>query len=204
MKKIFAILVLLIAAKEKNYAQPFSSTLNKFMIGYEVAVPSGDFLSKTSWAGGRIEYRHMVQPNVSIGMGMSWNSFDEYVPKTTYQKPDGSGAVTTDLVKEIYTLPLTLSAHYYWIKSKGIIPYAGLGLGAQYSDQTLYFNIFAVEDNNWGFVARPEIGIVYPLSDATGLYLSAAYNYATNKNEAVDINNVSQFAFTIGFIFSSR
>ncbi len=203
MKKILAILVLVMVAGQKNYAQ-LSHLPDKFLIGYEVAFPGGDFLTKTSWVGGRIEYRRMINNNLSVGFGGSWNSFEQYVPKTTYQKPDGTGAVTTDLVKEIYTVPLTLSAHYYWDRKNPLVPYAGLGLGAQYSDQTLYYNIFASDDNNWGFVVRPEIGAIYSFSDEAGLFLSAAYNYATNKNDAVDINSLHHIAVTIGFIFSSR
>lgn len=203
MKKLFAIVAFLIATKEKSNAQLYHLP-DKFLIGYEAAFPGGDFLTKASWVGGRIEYRRMINPNVSVGLGGSWNSFEQYVPKTTYQKPGGTGAVTTDLVKEIYTVPLTLSGHYYWDKKRPLVPYIGLGLGAQYSDQTLYYNIFATDDNNWGFVMRPEIGAIYSFNEEAGLFLSAAYNYGTNKNDAVDINSLHHVAVTIGFIFSSR
>ncbi|HEY6976643.1 MAG TPA: OmpW family outer membrane protein [Chitinophagaceae bacterium] len=204
MKKLLLITILCIALLSKNNAQSFSSLPDKFFIGYEPAFPTGDFLSEPSWAGGRVEYRRMIKPNFSVGIAGSWNSFDEYVPRTTYQKPDGSGAVTTDLVKEIYTVPLTLSGHYYFKSGKKILPYAGLGLGTEYSDQTLYFNIFSTDDNNWGFVVRPEVGLIYPFSSSTALYLSGAYNYATNKNDAFNIDHLAHFAVSIGFVFSSR
>jgi outer membrane protein W len=146
----------------------------------------------------------MVNHNISVGIGASWNSFDDYVPRTTYQKPDGTGAVTTDLVKDVYTVPITLSAHYYFDAGKKLLPYVGLGLGTEYADQNLYFNIFGAEQNNWGFVARPEIGLIYPFNTHGGLFLNAAYNYATNKNDIYNTNSLAQFAISLGFVFGSR
>jgi outer membrane protein W len=203
MKKLFIPFIFCLMISTKNNAQSFAATRDKFLIGYEVAVPTNDLVSGTSWAGGRFEYRRMVKSNVSVGIGLSWNSFDDYVPRTTYQKPDGTGALTTDLVKDIYTVPITLEAHYYFKAGKNLQPYIGLGLGTEYTDQNLYFNIYGLEENNWGFVARPQVGIIMPFSKTTGLYLSAAYNYATNKNEAYNTNSLSQFAVSLGFIFST-
>lgn len=203
MKKLLFLLFFINAFNEVN-AQPGIGKADKFFLGYEAAFPGGDFISKPSWVGGRAEYRHMIKPNISFGIGMSWNSFEDYVPRTTYQKPDGTGAVTTDLVKDIYTVPITASLHYYFNGGKQITPYVGLGLGTQYSDQNLYFNIFSIGENNWGFVARPEIGLLHPVNDAIGLYLSAAYNYATNKNETLGIDNIPHFAIGIGFVFNAR
>lgn len=204
MKKILFICLAFIAFSTKNKAQSLSFMQDKFFLGWEVAVPSNDLIKKTSWSGGRFEYRRMVKPNISVGIGGSWNSFSEYVPRTTYQKEDGTGAVTTDLVKDIYTVPVTASMHYYFKGSTHVKPYIGVGLGAQYADQTLYFNIFSVEENNWGFVARPEAGAIVPFNTYWGLYVSAAYNYASNKNEIYDTKSLSQFAFGLGLVFSSR
>ena len=200
MKKIFIILFI-IAIPYLIHAQTFAGAKNKFFIGYEVAVPSGEFIKETSWAGGNIGFRHMINPNFSIGLAGSWNSFSDYVARTTYQKPDSTGAVTSDLIKHIYTVPIVATAHYYFSKSKTIIPYAGIGLGTQYCDQTLYFNIYSISEDNWGFVARPEVGLMYPIKNTTGLYFNAAYNYATNKNDSFNKDSFQHFAFTLGFVF---
>ena len=205
MKKFIIIFIVFAMIHTKNYAQSFYTLQDKFLIGYEVGIPSNDFISKTSWRGGKIEYRRMIKPNISVGISGSWNSFEEYVPKTTYQKPDGSGAITSDIVKSVYNVPLTVNAHYYFKGGKKILPYAGLGLGTMYSDQTIYFNIYGLEDETWGFVARPEVGLIYPFQGShTAIYLSAAYNYASNNSDAMNTDNLSHFAASIGFIFSSR
>ena len=206
MKKLIILFIGLVALHNTGNTQSsFQAAKDKFFVGYEVAAPSGDWISKTSWAGGRIDYRRMVNANVSVGIAGSWNSFEEYVPKTTYQKADGSGAITSDLVKSVYTVPLTLSAHYYFGDGKKkLLPYAGVGLGTQYSEQTIYFNIFSIEDNNWAFVVRPEVGLLYPFNASTALYFSAAYNYATNSSDIFKIDNLQHFAFSIGFAFGGK
>ena len=204
MKKFIIIITIFMIFHTNNYAQSFNDSKDQFFIGYEVAFPTSDFVSETSWAGGRMEYRRMIQHNISVGMGLSWNSFETYVPRTTYQKPDGSGAITSDVVKDLYTVPITLNVHYYFEAGKTILPYAGIGLGTQYSDQTIYFNIYGLEDRNWGFVARPEVGLLYPFSHHSSLYLSAAYNYATNNSDELNIDNLSHFSLSIGFAFGSN
>ena len=201
MKKLLIIIILCVLLNAKNYAQSASTMKDKFLIGWEVAVPSNDLISGTSWSGGRFDYRHMIKPNLSVGVGVSWNSFSDYVSRTTYQKADGTGALTTDLVKDVYTVPITLETHYYF-KGKKLLPYVGIGLGTEYSDQTLYFNIYSIEEDNWGFVARPEVGVIFPFnSGGTGLYLNGAYNYASNKNETFGTNSLSHFAVSLGFTF---
>jgi outer membrane protein len=204
MKKFIIMILIFIMFQTKNYAQSFNRLPDKFLIGYEVGIPSNDFISNTSWRGGRIEYRRMINSNISVGFSGSWNSFEQYVPKTTYQKPDGSGAITADIVKDLYSVPLTVNAHYYFTKSKNVLPYVGLGLGTMYSDQTIYANIYGVEETNWGFAARPEVGLVYPFTAETAVYFSAVYNYASNKNETFNVNSMSHIALSIGFVFSAR
>ena len=202
MKKSIIILFFLVMLYASNYAQSLGP--DKFSIAWEVGIPSNDFMSATSYSGGRIEYQRMIKPNVSVGIAGSWNSFSEYVPKTTYQKPDGSGAITTDIVNEIYSVPLTLTAKYYFLHDKrALTPYVGIGLGAQYSAQAKYFNIYGLEDNNWGFVARPELGLQFSFNRNSSLFLSGVYNYAAVKSDFFKTDNLDHIALAIGFVFSN-
>jgi len=61
------------------------------------------------------------------------------------------------------------SANYYFTYFKGgkkILPYAGLRLGTQFSDQTMYFNIYSIGEDNRGFMARPEIGAIFTINES--------------------------------------
>jgi outer membrane protein W len=202
MKKSAYILILLLGLCK--YSQAQSPGTNLFFVGYEVAIPTNsNYLTKTSWSGARFDYQFMIQPNISVGVGVSYNSFDQYFPKQTYQRPDGTGAVTSDMVRHIYTSPITASIHYYFA-GKMIRPYVGVGLGTEYSEQDAYFNIYAVQAKNWGFVVRPEAGLIGKLARNVSGFLSVAYNYATNSEDDFKINHLSQIPITIGLVFSAR
>jgi outer membrane protein W len=204
MKKFFIIPVLFsIISLTANAQQKLQHKIeDRFYVGYEVGIPSG-FIDKTSWRGGRLEYRHKAKSDLSFGISMAWNSFEQYVPRNTYQKPDGTGALTTDMVKSVYALPITLTAHKYLRAGKRTLPYIGVGVGTQYTDQTVYANIYGINDYNWGFCVRPEIGIEVPLNDFTSIFLSGTYNYATNSYEDLGGDKLQHFAITLGFSFGS-
>lgn len=207
MKKAIYILIMSVGFSGLVRAQemePSTGSLaaNMLFVSYQVAIPTTtDYLSETSWSGFGVDFRHMVTPNVSIGLAMSFNTFDEYFPKQTYQRPDGSGAVTSDMIRQVYTTPMTATVHYYFNGNK-IRPYVGLGLGAQYSEQNAYFNIYAVGISNWGFVARPEIGVMGKFNDLISGFVSVAYNYGTNQNDTFNVDNISYIPISVGVVFN--
>lgn len=197
MKNICFLAAALLFSSASVFAQ--HGMTNLFAGSWEIAFPTNkDFLTKTSLAGGRLEYRKFVKSNLSVGVGLSWNSFEQYFGTQTYQKPDGSTAVTTDMVRQIYTLPITATAHYYFKPSKHVLPYVGLGIGAQYSEQNAYFNVYGLTSNNWGFVLRPEVGLLVPFNTYWSILLAGGYNTSTNKNEDFKIDNLKQWTLNIG------
>ncbi len=202
MKLLINAICLVIGACLSTQA---SAQLPKSMIGlsWEVAFPSSnDYLSKSSLRGGRLEYRTFINPNISVGLGLSWNSFDQYRPSQTYKTLSGNSAVTTDVVRQIYTLPITVTGHYYFqMGNPHIRPYIGLGLGAQYAEQNSYFNVYGIERKNWGFVTRPELGALFRVGEEFSILLAGSYNISTNKNEDFDISSLKQFGINLGGAF---
>ena len=206
-KSAYILILLLIGVCKYSQAQTGSDAMGAhlFFVGYEVAVPvNSNYLTKTSWAGWRFDYRYMIKPNVSIGIGASWNAFNQYFPKQTYQRPDGTGAVTSDMIRHVYTTPITASIHYYFEGGKYLQPYAGVGIGTEYSEQDAYFNIYGVQSKNWGFAVRPEVGAIAKFSHDFGGFISVAYNYATNSEDDFNISHLTHIPITIGVIFSAR
>lgn len=167
-------------------------------LSWEVSIPSSNnFLSKTSTEGGRIEYRKMLNPRISAGLGLSWNSFQQYVSNKTYSK--NGTAITTDMVRQIYTAPITAIFHYYpAVGNKALKPYIGIGLGAQYAEQNAYLNVYEVSDYNWGFVARPEIGTLLRFNRAWAALVTFSYNVSTNKNKTFNTSSLQQFGINVG------
>ena len=201
--KIIFIISFALLIASGTMAQSTSLYQNLFGISWEIGFPvsNNDFLSKTSTAGGKIEYRHFIKENLSVGGFLNWRSYYEYFPTATYENEDKTQAVTTDMYRYIYNLPMGANVHYYFKGGKMIQPFVGLGLGAQYSEQSVYYNIFVTEDKNWGFLIRPEAGLILNVKDEWGILLGGSYGYSTNKNDALGINSLGDVNVQIGLVF---
>jgi outer membrane protein W len=202
MKKyIFSSLLIVFTAFTTVHAQSDKwRTKNIMMANWEIGLPiNSNYLTSASLAGANLEFRHFINPKFSMGMAIHWNTFEQYLSPRVFEEPDGSRAVFTDIVPQVYVLPILLKGHYYFDAGNNFKPYAGLGLGAQYSKQSVYYNIFVSDTQNWGFVARPELGLMYQFKELHGgLNFNAGFNYATNKNETFRIDNLKHIGFSIG------
>jgi outer membrane protein len=197
MKKIITTsIIFLIAAV--GYGQ------HEFVaFGWEINFPNNsDYITKTSFAGGKIDYRHFLNKKISVGLSLNWTTYEQYLPRQTFVKPDGNSAVTSDYIAQSYQLPMTATIHYYFQESKLLKPYAGIALGGQYLDQTLYYNVYQSENSNWGFVVRPELGVIIkPGYQDWGILVAVNYSYATNKTDLINLSSFKNFGITIGVAY---
>lgn len=201
---ILTILLALLIGGNTVKAQVGTGFDQLITFGWDVNIPMGDkFVDEVSWAGGKFEFRKMIDEKFSLGFDLSWNSYYALKPYQTYHL-SASTDVTTDLYKYNYTLPMAITAHYYFQTGSGIfIPYVGLGMGAMYAQPKLYFNIYEIDQENWGFLMRPELGTVIkfnPGSDV-GLLLAARYSYSTNQEPTFNISDLKALGFQLGFVW---
>jgi hypothetical protein len=164
--------------------------------------------SNTAWiedisaAGGKLGYRGFIRPNFSAGLDIGWSNFDQYEPTSTKQNP--TGAITTDYFHYIYSYSGVVSGQYYFKEEDEdrFFPYAGLGLGANTNEYVLYYNIYEDAERSWGFLARPEIGVLFRFTGRGSLGIMAAlhYDYSTNKSDKFQYNNFSALGFQIGLM----
>ena len=200
MKK-FIIAFLIIAL----FSVPGFSQRNLFGLGWEVNFPNNNgYLTKTSYSGGKVEYRHFIQhKNLSLGLAINWCTYEQHIPRQTFVSEDGNSALTSDFVAQVYQVPMTATVHYYFSESKMLKPYAGVALGAQYLEQSLYYNVYISDDNNWGFVARPELGAIFKPKNSRnwGIMLAANYSFATNDNGVLNNSSFKNFGLTLGAAF---
>lgn len=168
-------------------------------------------MSNTSWieditaSGGKFGYRGFINPNFSAGLDIGWSNFDQYEPTSTKLNP--TGAITTDYFHYIYSYTGVVSGQYYFKEEDEdrLFPYAGLGLGANTNEYVLYYNIYEDSERSWGFLARPEVGILFRFTERGSLGIMAAihYDYSTNKSEKFNYSNFSALGFQIGLMSMS-
>ena len=191
-------------------AQLIYAQNNYFYIALDVNTTLGnkDFVDETSAKGGRFGYRAFITEDsrVSLGIDASWATFDKYKPTETFESH--GGAITTDYFNYVYQYGLAVSGLYHFKvgESERFFPYAGIGIGANYNEYAQYYNIYSSVEKKWGFLARPEAGVLFRFTRNRGLGAMAAvhYDYSTNKSETFNVDKFSSVGFQIGLIIMNR
>jgi hypothetical protein len=178
---------------------------NYFYLAWDYNIPMSNknWLDSGSPNGGAAGYRFFISDEqLSVGLDINWATYDQYESTQTFQQT--SGAITTDYFKYIYNYGAVVSGQYYFPAgdSELFFPYAGLGLGASLNEYTLYYNIYTDSYRNWGFLARPEAGVVVKFGKYRSLGAIAAvhYDYSTNKQAQFNYSNFSALGFKIGIV----
>ena len=196
MKKIIGFAIIILTGVV-SHAQLKGDALGYFNWNFGPTI-SNHFVSNFSGEGANAGYSYFIMDNLSVGAELGWNNYNEYAPRQTYTTKNG--AVTTDMYKYIYTLPVTATITKYFKTSSFVYPYTKLGVGALYSQQNLYYNIFETTDSNWGFAVVPEIGANIKLnpSNSWAFNVGAQYKVSTNKNSNYNISNLQTYNFNVG------
>jgi hypothetical protein len=203
MKKTISILAVFLFFFDLAMGQHQGTSL--FFANWQSGFPVGNsFLSNYSARGFNFGYNRFVSDDLSVGIDFGWSNYYQYQPKKTYEFPDG--AATTDLYKYIYTAPMTITVTKYFSGGNVATPYVKLGLGAQYSEQNLYYNVYETTNDNWGFVAIPEIGtlIHFGKYKPTSINVGVRYQFSTNSKKEFGITNLQTVSFLLGLALSSK
>lgn len=164
--------------------------------------------SNTAWLrdgtanGLKAGYRFFLNERFSVGADLGFASYDQYFPKQTFVRPDG--ATTTDYFNYITSYNLAISGQYNLpLKSELIYPYVGVGLGVASLEYVQYYNVFTDTDRSWGFLARPEAGVLVRLfkRKSVGLMGAVHYDYATNKSDNYNYSNFTNIGVQFGVMF---
>ncbi len=192
---LFFCPVLLVQAQENyfyitwNGNKPLSST---------------DYIDNFSGRGAKVGFRKFIgtERRFSAGVDFNWAQYDEYKPRQTFVNE--SGAITTDYFNYIYQYGLTVSGQYYFPlgEKETFFPYVGLGLGANRNEYNMYYNIYTDTDQVFGFLARPEAGILIRIGERRRMGIMAAvhYDYSTNKSDQFEYDNFSSVGVQLGVI----
>ena len=201
--KLIALLVACLAIPSLAGAQVVKNMY--FNVDWQINSPfSQDFSDKTRGWGAHAEAGYYVIPNFSVGAFISYHTNNKYIDRQTLPVSSTS-AITSDQQHSIFQLPFGAAFRYNVAPESQFQPYAGVQLGASYSEMSTYMNVMKVYDRNWGFYVSPEIGMTmyFTPQKQIGLHVAAYYNYATNKGEVLSysIDGLNNWGIRLGLAF---
>ncbi|HYG03810.1 MAG TPA: outer membrane beta-barrel protein [Chryseosolibacter sp.] len=198
MKMLTLILLTFLSTSAFAQGQYFYLTLD-----FAKPLANTEWIGDMATRGARVGYRSFINDKISAGLDLGWNTYDQYNPTET--RETGNTAITTDYFKYIYSYSATVSGQYNFEVGEGdrFHPYAGLGLGAVNQQHAIYYNIYHDSERSWGFLARPEAGILVRLSryGSFGLMGAIHYDYSTNKSPKFNYGSFSALGFQLGIVF---
>jgi len=177
-----------------------------FYFNWDVNVPltNTSWISGTSSRGAKFGFRKFIgqERRFAAGLDVNWAYFQEYKPTETFQQQNG--AITTDYFNDIFQFGLAASGQYYFPVGdrERFLPYAGLGLGASLNAFSTSYNIYTDEESSWGFLARPEAGILVRIGARRrfGLMAAGHYDFSTSKSASYGYDNFSNAGFQLGIM----
>jgi outer membrane protein len=195
MKKIFALVIF---SSLVGMTSLFSQVQNHLSIQYDMSFAMGDmgsYISAPSFRGASAQYRYAATHNILVGIDAAWNVFYERKDYDSYT----SGTQTLSGVQYRYQnqVPLLVSADYVFTPDKDFQPYIGLGIGTMYSERTTQMGIWYLEENPWQFAVKPEVGMMYKVSNGSALKLGLKY-YAGMGG---DLDTQGYLTVSLGFAF---
>lgn len=202
IKRQIATLVVMLMCISPILAQGY--TRGHFSGGWQYGSPfSTGFADKPSGYGMYFDGGCYINPFLSIGGFVSFQTNYEYVPRATY--PVGvTGAVTTDQQHGMHQIPFGAYVRYRLFT--GIFqPFFGAKVGVNYMYSYSDVPTARYYDDTWGFHISPEIGVaIFPFKhNRLGFNIAGYYSYSTNQSQifSYDMRGVNNAGFRLGLIF---
>lgn len=170
---------------------------------YNKPLTNTDFIKDASTVGTKLGFRKRIndEDKLWVGGDFGWAVYKQYVPTQTYTT--GTQSVTTDLYNYSYNYNLTVNIDYFFFPMKQlVVPYAGFGIGASYNKYNQYYNIYGSSSSSWGFLVRPEVGILIGFKENSSWRIKAAYHYDYSTNSSTDFGykNFQNTGFQVGLV----
>ena len=212
MKKIIIIAITLITfASGKSYSQIGGQFLQNglFSFSYQMGFSTGDlknWLPENSFRGFDIEYTSLVTDHLALGAHVGWQGFYKKYPRDTYEFP--SGAITTTIFKDYYTIPMHAIATWYFTPDKFVQPFASVMIGVNYNERDLQFGQYVIEDQSWNFSFAPEVGMIIPFGEISewGFNIRARYLYNVYNRDGYkglgEVHGLAYFNIMTGLSYS--
>lgn len=197
---IFLLLAFFLMAAGSASAQFYDKM---FFVGWNVNTPltNKEFAGRPSTRGARLGYRERIAEKFALGVDITWATYDDYVPRQTYNSPNSS--ITTDFTNYANNYGALLTGDYYFFAEKRVMPYVGLGAGVAYNSYKAYYNVYATGDNSFGFMARPQAGVWVKFNERKNWAFNAGVHmdFSTAKSKDMGYKNFANVGFELGLVF---
>jgi hypothetical protein len=195
MKKIIFVTIFSVWAV-LAYSQE-SFTALQYSMGFGTG-DMHDFIKPASFRGFTIDYRGLIQPNVGIGVDVSWNVFYDAMPSGVYhyKNIDYSGKQ----YRYSNHFPILTGIDYYFKPGGLINPFAGLAIGTMYSQNDVDMGTYTFELEGWRFAMRPELGVILDAAPGVGFMIASKYYYGF---KAGDMPAQGYFTLNFGIVLSN-
>lgn len=200
MKRIVTLLLLLNGFGNLAEAQLYYDKLYSVALDFNQPLSNTEFLDNFSTTGVRLGINKFVSEKISAGLEINLNKYTQHEPRQTYTS--SSGAITAEYFKYIITYGAAVKVSYYLKPKEKFSPFFGIGLGGSNVDYTVYYNIYSDGAGGWGFLARPEAGVLLRVSENSswGIQATAHYDLNTSKGDQFGYSDFSSIGFTIGVV----
>jgi hypothetical protein len=166
-------------------------------IGHSVGALN-DFIDVNSSRGFSFTYQSPLNDNQSIGIELGWNVFYQKLDYATYT--DGTSSISGTQYRYLNSYPVLLSWQYHFSPEDDYDFFVGLGTGLVRLKQEVDMGLFAIQDDAWQFVIRPEAGLIWNYSDYSALKFGVRYYGAFSDN---DLPSRSYITTNIGLVFTT-
>lgn len=167
-------------------------------INYAPSLPLGntaDFSGNFSGRGFNVEFYKLSDNKKGFGAEVGNVTFFEKVPDQTINS--GSVAIHGNQFRNISITPLLLQYIYIFNSTGPIRPYASFGAGIGINTQTIDMGVFVDKVQSNQLTIKPELGLIYEISDYVGIKLSGKY-YQTFENSTMDSHSL--LGINVGFV----
>ena len=149
MKKV-VLIILIIAGMLRT---PAVAQDNVYSFTYSMGFAMGDFndfISQPSFRGATFDYRKMLTDKVGVGVEFGWNAFYEEMDYATYTRETGS--ISGKQYRYCSAVPMLASVDYYFMPGEKLSPFAGLGIGTQFTSNEVDMGVWTLTQDTWHFL----------------------------------------------------
>lgn len=173
-------------------------------VNYSMGIPlrNTEFIDEVSFRGFGFGFKWGRGENLQLGVNFGFQSTYQFEENTTYYLDNG--AITTDLYKYSYQIPIAVDGTYLFMTESMVNPYVGMGFGINFVNYKILFSEYSAYEVSSGFLMQPRVGALLKIDDAgaTCIFAEAMVNYSTNNTPYLDFSDYSALNINVGVRFA--